>query len=145
MTDTPVESARQLRERAEKKVREAEETAQEELSVEATKQLLHELRVHQRELEMQNEELRRSRQDLEDTRSRYFDLYNLAPVGYLSLDEQGSIREANLTCATLLGVARGELVKQPLSSFIFPEDQDRCYLYRKQLIDTAWEPRICEL
>jgi len=118
MTDTPVDSARQLRERAEKKVREAEETAQEELSVEAAKQLLHELRVHQIELEMQNEELRRSQQDLEDTRSRYFDLYNLAPVGYLTLNEQGGIVEANLTCSTLFGVARGLLVIRNAGIFI---------------------------
>lgn len=145
MTDTPVESGRQLRERAEKKVRAAEETAQEELSAEAAKQLLHELRVHQIEVEMQNEELRRSQQELEATRSRYFDLYNLAPVGYLTLNEQGGIVEANLTCSTLLGVARGLLVKRPFSGFIFPEDQDRWYFYRKQLIDTAWEPGICEL
>jgi PAS domain S-box-containing protein len=145
MTDTPVESARQLRERAEKKAREAEETAQEVVSAEAAKQLLHELRVHQIELEMQNEELRRSQQDLEALRSRYFELYNLAPVGYLTLDEQGSIKEANLTCATLLGVARGELVKRPFSGFIFPEDQDRYYLYRQQIIEAELEPGICEL
>jgi len=145
MTGTPVESARQLRERAEKKVREAEETAQEAVSAEEAKQLLHELRVHQIELELQNEELRRIQQDLEVSRSRYFDLYNLAPVGYLTLNEQGGIIEVNLTCSTLLGVALGSLVKRPLSSFIFPEDQDRCYLYRKQLMETEWEPRICEL
>jgi len=145
MADTPIESARQLRERAEKKVREAEETVLEVVSVEAAKQLLHELRVHQVELEMQNEELRRSQQDLEASCSRYFEFYNLAPVGYLTLNEQGSIREANLTCATLLGVARELLIERPFSVFIFPDDQDRYYLYRKQILEAKLEPVICEL
>ncbi|MBW6519917.1 MAG: PAS domain S-box protein [Desulfoarculaceae bacterium] len=145
MTDTSVESARELRKRAEKKLREAEDAAQETVSAEAAKQLLHELRVHQIELEMQNEELRRSQEDLETSRSRYFDLYNLAPVGYLTLSEEGRIQEANLTCSSLLGVARSSLVKRPLSSFIFSEDQDRYYLYRQQLTDKEGPPRICEL
>ena len=73
-----------------------------------------------------------------------FDLYDLAPVGYCSVSEQGLIVEANLTAATLLGLARGALVKQPFSRFILKEDQDTYYLCRKHLLDTA-EPRGCEL
>ncbi len=82
--------------------------------------LLQELRVHQIELEMQNEELHRTQVELESSRERYFDLYDLAPVGYVTLSEQGLILEANLTAATLLGVARGALVKRPLPRFIIP-------------------------
>src|ERR1039458_9788434 len=93
------------------------------LSPEAARRALHELRVHQIELEMQNEELRRTQQELEASRERYFDLYDLAPVGYFTLSEQGLILEANLTAAKLFGVARSVLVKQPLSRFILPEDQ----------------------
>jgi two-component system, cell cycle sensor histidine kinase and response regulator CckA len=107
---------------------------------------LHELRVHQIELEMQNEELRRAQEELEVSRARYFDLYDLAPVGYFTLSELGLILEANLTAAKLLGVARSDLVKQPLSRFILPEDQDIHYRHHKQLLETgnpqAWELRV---
>ena len=118
----------------------------EALSPEVARRALHELRVHQIELEMQNEELRRTQEELEVSRARYFDLYDLAPVGYFTLSEQGLILEANLTAAKLLGVARGALVKQPLSRFILPEDQDIHYRHRKQLLETgapqSWELRL---
>ena len=76
--------------------------------------------MHQVELEMQNEELRRAQLELDATRARYFDLYDLAPVGYCTLSEQGLILEANLTAASRLGVARDALAQQRLTSFIFP-------------------------
>ena len=144
MTKPPGRSDSKLRKRAEEKVREDEST-HEVPSPEAAQQLLHELRVSQIELEMQNEELRRTQHTLEDSRARYFDLYNLAPVGYLTLSDQGLIMEANLTSAKLLGVARDELIKQPLSHFIFSEDQDCYYLHRKKLTETGAEPQVCEL
>jgi len=116
------------------------------LSSDAARRALHELRVHQIELEMQNEELRRTQEELEGSRARYFDLYDLAPVGYLTIGEYGSILQANLTAAKLLGVARGDLVKQPFSRFILREDQDVYYLRRKALLDTgvpqAWDLRV---
>ena len=118
----------------------------EALSPEVARRALHELRVHQIELEMQNEELRRTQEELEVSRARYFDLYDLAPVGYFTLSEQGLILEANLTAAKLLGVARAALVKQPLSRFILPGDQDIHYRHRKQLLETgapqSWELRL---
>ncbi len=107
-------------------------------------QALHELRVHQLELEMQNEELRRTQADLEAARTRYFDLYDLAPAGYCALNKKGVILEANLAVATLLGVARGMLLKQPITRFIFPEDQDRYYLCSKTLVEIG-APQTCEL
>jgi PAS domain S-box-containing protein/putative nucleotidyltransferase with HDIG domain len=116
----------------------------ETLSPEATRQLLHELRVHQIELEIQNEELRRAQGELEASRARYFDLYDLAPVGYFTVSEQGLILEANLTAAGLLGVARGALVRQPLTRFILPEDQDLCYRHCKLFFETR-APQVSEM
>ncbi len=103
------------------------------LTPEATEPLLHELRVHQIELEMQNEELRRAQVEIEASRARYFDLYDLAPVAYLTLNQAGLIVEANLTAAKLLGVVRAGLINLPLSHFIVPEDQDAYYHHRRQL------------
>ncbi|HEX7552948.1 MAG TPA: PAS domain S-box protein, partial [Geothrix sp.] len=115
-------------------------------SPESVQKVLHELRVHQIELEMQNEELRRAYAELEATRARYFDLYDLAPIGYCTLNEQGLILQANLTAAILLGVVRSELVDRPISRFIFREDQDIYYLNKKQLLETgrpqAWDLRL---
>lgn len=116
----------------------------EALSPEETRRTLHELRVHQIELEMQNEELRTAQAELDAVRARYFDLYDLAPVGYCTLSETGLILEANFTAATLLGVARGALGKQPITRFILREDQDIYYLHRKHLFETG-EPQVCEL
>ncbi|MBN2564843.1 MAG: PAS domain S-box protein [Candidatus Eisenbacteria bacterium] len=114
------------------------------LSPEQARQVLHELQVHQIELEMQNEELRETQAKLEASRARYFDLYDMAPVGYLTVSEQSLILEANLTAAKLLGVARGALVKRPLSQFILSEDQDIYYRHRKTLFETG-VPRVCEV
>jgi PAS domain S-box-containing protein len=139
--------AAELRERAEEIAREKAAQSPEiikALSPEETLQTIHELRVHQIELEMQNDELRRAQAELDASRARYFDLYDLAPVGYVTLSEKGLILEANLTAATLLGVIRGALVKQPIFRFILKEDQDIYYRHRKQLFETG-EPQEFEL
>ena len=104
---------------------------------EEIRRTLHELRVHQIELEMQNDELRRGEEELEASRAKYFDLYDLAPVGYFTVDGKGLILEANLRGADLLGVERKRLVKQPLPRHIVREDQDIYYLHRKRLLETG--------
>ena len=112
---------------------------------EVVRQTLHELRVHQIELEMQNEELRRIQLLLDAARERYFDLYDLAPVGYYTLSEQdGLVLEANIAVATLLGVARSKLVGRRFSRFIVSAHQDNFYLNRRQLFASG-EPQACEL
>lgn len=98
------------------------------LSPLATKKLLHELQVHQIELEMQNAALREAHAALEKTQARYFDLYDLAPVGYVALDLKGKVLEANLMAADMLGVARNKLLGRAVQVFIEPEDQDNFYL-----------------
>jgi len=101
-------------------------------------ELLHELQVHQIELQMQNDELRRTQLALEESRDRYLDLYEFAPVGYFTLTGEGIITEANLTSATLLGVDRNTLIDHPFSAFISPEDSDRWHLYlHSVLLDDA--------
>lgn len=113
-------------------------------SSEEIQEMLYELRVHQIELELQNEELRRTQAELEASRARLGDLYDYAPVGYVTESESGRIVEANLTIASLLGVPRGALVQLSLSRFVLPEDQDIYYHHRKRLVETR-EPQVCEL
>jgi PAS domain S-box-containing protein len=103
------------------------------LSPEAARRMLNEMQTYQIQLEMQNEELRRARVEIEESRARYYDFYNSAPVGYLTITPKGLIEEANLTMSKLLGVTRDHLVGQPMTSFIFSEDQDSHYLHFKQL------------
>jgi PAS domain S-box-containing protein len=139
-----------LRRRAEEIAREdarRSPESREAPSPEATRQALYELRVHQIELEIQNEELRRAQVELDAARARYFDLYDLAPVSYVTVSETGLILQANLTAATLLGVARAGWASQPIfSRSIVKEDQNIYYRHRKQLLETgtpqAWELRM---
>jgi two-component system, cell cycle sensor histidine kinase and response regulator CckA len=96
----------------------------------------HELQVHQIELKVQNAELRRTQLELEESRERYFDLYNCAPVGYCTIDEQGRILEANLRAAEMLATSVDTLERQPLTRFILPEDQDIFYLQQRRTFAT---------
>ena len=120
----------------------------EKMSTAETLSLVHELQVHQIELELQNQELLKARQELEVSQARYFNLYDLAPVGYCSLTPGGLILEANQTAAKLLGASKESLVNRPLHGFIFKDDQDTYYLNRKHLLKTgerqAWESRMLD-
>jgi PAS domain S-box-containing protein len=113
------------------------------LSAEEIGRILHEQRVHQIELEAQNEDLRAAREQLEASRGYYFDLYNLAPVGYCTLSAEGLVLGVNLTAATLLSVVRSALIERPLSRFVFKEDRDLYQRYRKRL--ESGQPQACEL
>jgi PAS domain S-box-containing protein len=136
-----------LRRRAEDAIRSTDIWPAERLEAEAPeeiRQTLHELRVHQIELELQNEDMRQTQAELDALRERYFDLFDLAPVGYCSVDEKGLIQEANLTIVKMLDVIRSDLNKKPISRFIHKEDQDIFYLKKKRLLATG-EPQECEL
>jgi PAS domain-containing protein len=117
-----------LRQRAEVKAVRMTENL-EAMSLEEIRRILSELHVHQIELETQNEEMI-------DLWSRYYTLYDLAPIGYFTLSEQGLFLEANITASTMLGVDRGMLNMQRISRFILKEDQDIYYLHHKRLLET---------
>ncbi|MDP1572574.1 MAG: response regulator [Vicinamibacterales bacterium] len=133
-----------LRRRAEQWLRELEGAPRDGAPATEAAGLVHDLRVHQIELEMQNEELRRAQVEIETSRARYFDLYDLAPVAYFTIGEHGLIQEANLTAARLLGVDRGTLVGQPFTRFIERDEQDRYYLHRRRLFATG-APQVLDL
>jgi PAS domain S-box-containing protein len=105
---------------------------------------LQELQVHQIELEQQNRELREMRAVLEESRKRYADLYDFAPVGYLSLDAAGILRAINLTGAELLGEPRKAISGRPLADFVAPEDHAILLAHLAETLHAA-ERRICEL
>ena len=114
------------------------------MPVRDVQQLVHELQVFQIELEMQNEELRRSQMELEAARDRYADLYDLSPAGHLTLDRDGTIVEANLRAGLLLGLNRKELIEQPLTRFVAPEDQDRLHRHVQEVLKTGTR-HTCEV
>ena len=123
-----------LRQRAEEALR-GKPVEVTDLSLEDIQHLLHELQVHQAELAIQNEELRRVQQELETARDLYSDLYNFAPAGYCTLDRKGTILEANQTLAMILGVNLEELIHHKLSQFVDHDDQDQYYLYRQRTFE----------
>ena len=141
------ETGAALRERAQREADRRRACVPEDLSgvsPEAVQNVLHELRVHQIELELQNDELRRTQVELEESRTRYFELYDLAPVAYLTIGEKGLVEGANLTAAALLDVERSALVKQPWTRFILSADQDIYFRHRTRLYASG-APQGCEL
>lgn len=106
------------------------------LSAETLQEVFHELYVHQAELELQNEELRQTQIELGAVKTRYFELYDLAPVGYLTISENGLITQANFAAATMLGLPRRALVKMPFSNFIDHDEQSSYYLFCKQFVES---------
>jgi PAS domain S-box-containing protein len=106
--------------------------------------LVHELRIHQIELETQNEALRQVQLELEASRSRYRELYELAPIGYVSLSDEGRLREVNLAAASLLGARREELIGRSLSSFVDHESIEDFARHRAAVAASREQAR-CEL
>ncbi len=132
-----------LREAAERRLR-SELPHPAEKPTEDLQRLIHELRVHQIELEMQNEELRNAHAWLEESRSRYADLYDFAPVGYVAFDKDGLILEANLTAATQLGIERSFLIKQPFRLYVLESDRKVFHAHLATALKTQ-ERHTCEV
>jgi PAS domain S-box-containing protein len=108
------------------------------------RQLVHELQVHQIELETQNEELRRAHLEIQAARDRYAELYDFSPAGHLTLDSRGVITEANLQAALILHENRNDLIGQSLERFIEPEDQARLCQHKRAILHTGLR-QSCEL
>lgn len=114
------------------------------LSKEGTRKLVHELEVHQIELEMQNEELFRARNEAEGALKKYTDLYDFAPIGYLTLDSTGTIHSVNLSGAALLGVGRSGLIGRHFSLFI-PADHRLFFSNFLTKVFSSKEKQSCEM
>jgi len=114
------------------------------MPVKDVQQLVHELQVHQIELEMQNDELRRAQMELEASRNRYVNLYEFSPAGHLTLDTHGKIVEANLSAGTMLGINRKELIGQPIARFITRDDQNTFHRHCQDALKTGTQ-QICEV
>ena len=104
----------------------------------------HELQVYQIELEIQNEELRQAQLAMEESRDQYMELYEFAPVGYLTLDHSGLIEKANLTASKILGVERIKLINRRLASFLAPEACDRFHLHFQEILKSD-STQSCDL
>src|SRR5580765_565342 len=114
------------------------------MPVKEVQQLVHELQVHQIELEMQNEELRRTQVELEEARDSYMDLYDFSPAGHLTWDTRGTVVEANLRAGTLLGINRKELIGRPFAPFIAWDDQGTFRRHSQDVLKTGTR-QICEV
>src|SRR5208282_3839609 len=138
------ERPRELRRRAEEALSRKKTGEPSAMPEEDVRALVHELQVHQIELEMQNEELKRANAMVEETRNRYVDLYELAPIGYLTLDENGIVIEANLTAAGQLGIERRGLLKRPFQDYIVPADRDKFRSHLNKVV-TSEKRQSCEI
>jgi len=117
-------STRSIRDEAEKEIARSPKISP-DLTGQTPDELIHELRVHQIELETQAEELIKALLALEESRNKYLDLYEFAPIGYITLTDTALIADVNLTGATLLGVERSSLVRARFRKFIVPGDLDK--------------------
>jgi two-component system, cell cycle sensor histidine kinase and response regulator CckA len=130
---------KELRQRAEATLTEKAGSASDAstLSSDDLKGLIHELQVHQIELEMQNEELRRAQLAVEESRDRYLDLYDYAPVAYFTLDRKGMVLQTNLTAVRFLEKERELLINKPFSRFLSQEDADTFYVHLTHVFETG--------
>ena len=133
--DKPADAA-ELRRRAEKSLKESKKEEARPGTKEELQRLLHELQVHQIELEMQNEELQQARAEVNALLNQYTDLYDFAPVGYFTLERDGAIRQVNLTGARLLGVERSQLVNRRFGLFVSDDSRPTFNAFLKKVFES---------
>lgn len=145
MTQNQKDNISTLRDRAEKLLRQHSDDADTVRSKDLT-QLVHELQVHQIELELQNEELRQTQTRLEENRVRYLNLYHNAPVGYIILSQAGMVKESNATFANMVGLQSPQIHGKPFADFLVTDDQAifraRLRTFFKQPTDKHIELRL---
>jgi len=132
-----------LRKKAEEKLKERIERL-DRLSKQDVERLVYELGTHQIELEMQNEELRRAQEDLEESRSKYSYLYDFAPIGYFTFDHKGTILEINLTGAKLLGYERKRMIGKPFTIHLRQGESQTFYSHLNKVLESGLK-QCCEL
>lgn len=125
---------KELRRLAEERLA-GQDTDIENLDRDGLAKMAHELAVHQVELQIQNEELLRSRAEVEKARDLYLDLYEFAPTGYVTLDDHGRMVEANLTASQMLLETRANLSKTRFTRFVVPEESQAFHFYRRKVIE----------
>jgi PAS domain S-box-containing protein len=118
--DNSMEVYDQLRKRAEAILKKKEDQTSGAENHELLK-MIQEVEVHQIELDLQNEELRRTAEELEIARNEYFELYHKAPVGFVTLNKQGKIEQVNKAATDMLDSSKGVLLGQPFSNLIHPD------------------------
>jgi PAS domain S-box-containing protein len=139
-----LESGSELRRRAKRKLREQPAVAVQIETEADTRRLLQELQIHHIELELQNEELKQAKAEVDLALEKYADLYDFAPVGYFSLDEQGSILEVNLTGSAMLGTERSRLTDRRIQLFVAPPSRSTFNAFLERVF-AGHEKQVCEV
>ena len=137
----------ELRQRAEQsldKATRSDDDATRSADAEEVKRLLHELQVHQAELEMQNDELKQTKEKLQASEQRYAQLYEAAPVSYLTISRDARIIDANETSAEKLGLLKADLIGKRLYDFLFEDEHDSLYLFLVRVLNSSFTQQ-CEL
>ena len=133
-----------LRRRAESRLQETGERSIAGAPLADVQKLVHELQVHQTELEIQNDELIAARAELQAAHDRYRELYDYAPVGYVTIDPRGVVTDANLAAARMLGLARSSMIGQSFHRFVVDGDERTYFAHRREILEDARESH-CEI
>jgi nitrogen fixation negative regulator NifL len=141
--DQPANTAA-LRRRAEERLERQRPAGGRQTTAVETARLVHELQVHQIELEMQNEELRQAHAQVETLLAQYTDLYDFAPTGYMTLDREGTIQLVNVTGARLFGVERSRLVNRRFGLLVAEGDR-RAFSDFLQKVFASQVKECCEV
>ena len=137
-------TASDLRREAERRLRDKNAAPPQGLAEADVRAVLHELQVHQIELEMQNEELQRAHAEAREVSEKYYDLFDFAPVGYFLWDHEARILEVNLAGAALLGLTRQAAVQMRFGQFVALENRPALADFCKQVLVTGTQ-QTCEV